>query len=390
MPRLRGAFFMHQVPLSSALQTYQTRVSVLKKGYAQEVFRIKQLANSQLGALRIDQITSVDIANYRDHRLASLNPKTQKPISTGTVRLEMSLLSNLFELAITEWGYCENNPVKKVRKPKSSPGRDRRLTARERRLILRYCHSHPNPELYSIVVIALETAMRQGEILGLAWEHINLSSRIASLQMTKNGTKRDVPLTYTARDMLIRLGAKSTGPVFTYTAAGIKSTWRQAMQRLAIEDLHFHDLRHEAVSVLFERGRLDMMEISAISGHKSLSMLKRYTHLKAGNLLRKMDQPKNKAKAAMLSQLIPYPAEVRVEGGRVCVKLLDFEGLQVDGDTVDAAIERAEDRLLRHLFNRMRMSQPIPSPDQYLEAVPAESIVMIDPLSERFADEVCD
>lgn len=95
--------------MSSALQTYQTRVSVLKKGYAQEVFRIKQLANSQLGALRIDEITSVDIASYRDQRLASLNPKTQKPISTGTVRLEMSLLSNLFELAITEWGYCENN-----------------------------------------------------------------------------------------------------------------------------------------------------------------------------------------------------------------------------------------------------------------------------------------
>lgn len=148
-------------------------------------------------------------------------------------------------------------------------------------------------------------------------------------------------------------------------------------------------VEHEAISVLFERGRLDMMEIAAISGHKSLSMLKRYTHLKAQNLVRKLEQPKNKAKAAMLNQLIPYPAEVSVEGGKVCVKILDFEGLQVQDDTIATAIERAEDRLLRHLFNRIRMSQPIPSPDQYLEAVPSERIVMIDPLAERLAEEVC-
>lgn len=148
-------------------------------------------------------------------------------------------------------------------------------------------------------------------------------------------------------------------------------------------------VEHEAISVLFERGRLDMMEIAAISGHKSLSMLKRYTHLKAQNLVRKLEQPKNKAKAAMLNQLIPYPAEVRVEGGRVRVKILDFEGLQVQDDNIAAAIERAEDRLLRTLFNRIRLSQPIPSPDQYLEAVPSEHIVMIDPLAERLTEEVC-
>ena len=159
------------VSMSSALQTYQTRVSILKKGYAQEVFRIKQLACSHLGDMPIDQVTSVDIATYRDQRLQSLNPRTQGQISPATVRLEMSLLSNLFELAITEWGYCTDNPVKKVRKPKPTPGRDRRLTAREKRLILRYCHNHPNLELYSIVVIALETAMRQGEILGLERPH---------------------------------------------------------------------------------------------------------------------------------------------------------------------------------------------------------------------------
>lgn len=123
--------------------------------------------------------------------------------------------------------------------------------------------------------------MRQSEIIKLCWEHLDLKSRIAHLPDTKNGSKRDVPLSAKARDALIRLGVKSKGNVFTYTSSGIKSTWRFMLGKLGIEDLHFHDMRHEAISRFFELGSLDMMEIAAISGHKSLSMLKRYTHLKA-------------------------------------------------------------------------------------------------------------
>src|SRR3546814_16039884 len=91
---------------------------------------------------------------------------------------------------------------------------DRRLTTREERLILRYAHGHKNRELYSIVIIALATAMRQGEILGLRWEHINFKTRVAHLPETKNGTKRDIPLSTKARDALIRFGTKSNGEDF--------------------------------------------------------------------------------------------------------------------------------------------------------------------------------
>lgn len=371
---------MNSTKLSETLEKYLLSVSIQKKGYEQEKFRIKQIKNSFLGSMLTSEIKSVDIASYRDARLDSLNAKTQKKISPATVKLELSLLSNVFDIARIEWGHCTDNPVKNVRKPKTPPGRDRRVTAREERQILRYCHAHTNVEIYSIVSFALETAMRQSEILNLRWENVNLSSRIASLPETKNGTKRDVPLSLHARDMLTRLTPKSSGRIFSYTANGLKSTWRFMLQRLEIDDLHFHDLRHEAISRLFEKGTLDMMEIAAISGHKSLSMLKRYTHLKASHLVKKMEMPKNKAKAALLSKLIPYPAIVKVEKNRVVVRMLDFENLEVDGCDLKSAIPLAQDKLLRHLMNEIKGSRNIPRPDQYLEPVPAEQLVMIDPL----------
>ncbi|EPB7784110.1 site-specific integrase [Pseudomonas aeruginosa] len=265
--------------LAEGLELYREKVSILKKGYTQESYRIAHILRAPIATKTMREISSPDIADYRDDRLKQLNQRTGKSISPATVRLEMSLLSNVFDIGRIEWGTCDSNPVANVRKPKSPPGRDRRLLPREERLILRYCHGHQTQELYSIVILALETAMRQGEILKLEWEHTNLRNRIAHLPETKNGSKRDVPLSIKARDALIRLGVKTKGRVFNYTSNGLKSAWRIMMLRLEIEDLHFHDLRHEACTRLFELGTLDVMEIAAISGHKSLAMLKRYTHL---------------------------------------------------------------------------------------------------------------
>lgn len=368
--------------LKDALEIYLQKVSILKKGYKQEKFRLAQLAKSALGTMMVDEITSVDIATYRDARLESLNPKTLKKISPATVRLEMSLLSNFFDIARIEWGICDGNPVKNVRKPKTPPGRDRRLTAREERLIHRYCYAHSNIELLSIVVFAVETAMRQSEILKLRWEDVNLRQRVATLNDTKNGSRRDVPMSLTARDMLMRLGPKSSGQIFSYTSSGIKSTWRFMLQRLGIEDLHFHDLRHEACSRLFEKGTLDMMEIAAISGHKSLGMLKRYTHLKAQKLVRKLEAPKNQCRAAVLNHLVPYPAEVIISTQSVKVRVLDFDDLQVEAPVLEEAIEKAQNKLLKALLMRMRQSKPLPLPDQYLETVPQSCLRMLDPLHD--------
>jgi integrase len=376
---------MNEKTVREALELYRARVSILKKGYAQEKYRIEQLGRSFLGTKIVREVTSVDIATYRDQRLAEVNPRTQKTLSTATVRLEMSLLSNFFDIGRIEWGICDGNPVANVRKPKIPPGRDRRLTPREDRLILRYSHNHSNIDLYSIVVLALETAMRQGEILGLQWENLNLKTRVAHLPEPKNGTKRDVPLSLKAREALIRIGVKSKGKVFGYTSNGLKSTWRFMLGRLGIEDLHFHDMRHEAITRLFELGSLDMMEVAAISGHKSLSMLKRYTHLKAQRLVRKLEGNKHKGKQVVIDHLIPYPAALEKHHDRIQVRLLDFEDLAGHGQCHDSAIRVAQDALLRKLLTMIRQSEAIPEPDQYLEFVDENRVIMIDPLGVEAA-----
>lgn len=376
---------MNNMPMREALVRYCKQVSILKKGYAQEKYRIEQICRSFLGDKIVREVTSVDIATYRDGRLSEENPRTKKPLATSTVRLEMSLLSNFFDIGRIEWGICDVNPVSNVRKPKAPPGRDRRLTAREDRQILRYAHQHVNKDLYSIVVLALETAMRQGEILKLQWEYINLKSRIAHLPDTKNGTKRDVPLSIKARDALIRMGVKNNGRVFSYTAEGLKSTWRFMLIKLGIKDLHFHDLRHEAVSRFFELGTLDIMEVAAISGHKSLAMLKRYTHLKATRLVRKLEGNKHKGKQAVLDHLIPYPASIEEGPEQIRIRLLDFDDVEGCGPCHNSAIKVAQNVLLRKILLSMKGSIPIPVPDQYLNFIEGQKIVMIDPLATELS-----
>ncbi|SPX19283.1 shufflon-specific DNA recombinase [Escherichia coli] len=138
--------------------------------------------------------------------------------------------------------------------------------------------------------------MRQGEILALRWEHIDLRHGVAHLPETKNGHSRDVPLSRRARNFLQMMPVNLHGNVFDYTASGFKNAWRIATQRLRIEDLHFHDLRHEAISRFFELGSLNVMEIAAISGHRSMNMLKRYTHLRAWQLVSKLDARRRRHK----------------------------------------------------------------------------------------------
>lgn len=367
------------ISVRNALEKYKLTVSVLKKGYAQEVYRIDKIGSSFLGELPVSEVTSVEIAQYRDLRLNTINEKTRKVLSPASVRLEMSLLSHFFEIARIEWGLCRDNPVLNVRKPKVAPGRERRLTARENRMILRYAYNYANKDLYAIIVIALETAMRQGEILGLRWEYLDMEKRIAYLPETKNGTKRDVPLSLQARDVLLWIGRKNTGSVFGYSKAGLKTVWRTMLQTLKIEDLHFHDLRHEAVSRLFELGTLDIMEISAISGHKSLSMLKRYTHLKAHHLVKKLDGPRRKSRMALMNYLVPYPAVFEPDKEGVRLRILDF-GLIVTGNSRKEAVQKAKDLLLRTIVLAIRDETKLPASDGYLEQVDSCSLVMIDPL----------
>ncbi len=368
--------------IAEALSAYVQRISVFKRGAEQERYRARPIARSFLGKITVGEVTTVDIAAYRDMRLETIAPQTKRLVSPNTVRLELAMLSDMFNIAIVEWGARADNPVTRVRKPKLPPGRDRRVSMVEERRLLRSASVHRNLELHSIVVLALETAMRQAEILGLTWENIDLRSRVAHLPITKNGTKRDVPLSLRAIDAITRLGVRAEGRVFNYTSNGFKSAWRTLVKRCAIEDLHFHDLRHEAVSRLFELGTLDMMEVATISGHKSMQMLKRYTHLKAANLVAKIDGRRtlNRGRRVVTEAVVPYPAFIQQVGKQVTLQFVDFTHLIVEGTDADEVAARARDVLLRELVKAVRESRRPPTPSRPVESDGSCHAIVVNPL----------
>ena len=166
----------------------------------------------------------------------------------------------------------------------SRRGRDRRLKANELDDILRASESE---ELGRVVQLVLETAMRRGEISTLRWENIDLKNKSILLRDTKNGDTRPVPLSSRAIKLLKALPRRIDGGVFGMLPDSITRAFDRACQRAGVEHLRFHDLRHEATSRLFEKG-LNPMEVASITGHKTLQMLKRYTHLKVEDLARKL------------------------------------------------------------------------------------------------------
>ncbi|WP_141393899.1 site-specific integrase, partial [Enterobacter hormaechei] len=219
---------------------------------------------------------------------------------------------------------------------------------------------------YIIFHLALETAMRQGEILNLQWEYIDLQHGVAHLPDTKNGSSRDVPLSRKARNLLQMMPAQLKGKLFSYTSSGFKSAWRNALKELSIENLHFHDLRHEAISRFFELGTLNVMEVAAISGHRSMNILKRYTHLRAYQLVSKLDARRRQTQK-IAPYFVPYPAQVEQdseESGDIKVMLCDFENLTVSAPTRELALALAGELLLRTLALASQRGDRVPAPGE--------------------------
>ncbi|WP_275099650.1 site-specific integrase [Sedimenticola hydrogenitrophicus] len=270
-----------QLPtLGKLLDRYETEFTARKKSNKAERSRLRTLHADELAKQPLERITAPDIAALRD-RLA-------KTRSSGTVRLMIALISHVYTVARKEWALPVANPVMDIRKPPPGRARDRRLSRDETAQLFRLGRRHRNPELLIIIRLAIETGMRQGELLGLTWEDVDLAARIIHLKDTKNGSDRGVPLSRRALRILRRLDpGENAGKLFTYTGDGLRASWKKLLKKGNIEGLRFHDLRHEACSQLFEKG-LDSMEVAAITGHKTLQMLKRYTHLHAGKLADKL------------------------------------------------------------------------------------------------------
>ena len=266
--------------LKELFERYLAEVTPRKKGAASETNRLHALMRLPLARRYVAGIRGMDIARFRDERLRKVTP--------STVKRDLVLLGHVFEVARKEWGIHAHNPVRDIRLPADNRPRDRRLQAGEEARLLEACREARNPWLLPIVQLALETAMRQGELIRLHWEHIDLNRRTAHLPDTKNGESRTVPLSTTAVQVLRTLPRSLHGQVSPgVTTEAIKRAYIRAVRRAGINDLRFHDLRHEATTRLFEKG-LNIMEVATITGHKDLRMLRRYTHLKAEDLAMKL------------------------------------------------------------------------------------------------------
>jgi len=275
---MRGA---DQLTLYEALERYAAEVTPSKRGQQQELSRLRRWQQHPIAEQPLSRIRAADFARFRDAR-------QEEGAGPNTIRLDLALVSHVFEVARKDWGMeVLSNPVKAIRKPKLPRGRERRLMFGEEAKLLAYCDAEGNSLLRAFIVLAIETAMRRGEIAGLSWKDVDLNSRLANLHETKNGTSRIVPLSTRAVAALLSLSSGCQGWVINIHRDNISAAFAAACNACEIHGLTLHDLRHEATSRLFEKG-FNMMEVSAITGHKSLSMLKRYTHLRPSDLLARL------------------------------------------------------------------------------------------------------
>lgn len=321
---VRGAYIQRagadRLTVEDALVRYLAEITPTKRPSSQTTDRQRSvILIRHLGKYSLAAVTAEVAAKFRDARLAGEDRKDKKgnpvPRSNDTVRLDLALLGHLFTVAIKEWGVgLVANPVMNIRRPAPTPGRNRRLTPDEESRLLSAVAGHANPRLSWIVQIALETGMRSSEIVGLRRPQVDLDRRIVRLLETKNTTPRTVPLTRKAaeifRQALEHPTRRETDLVFPGEPGKdgkrrpyeFNAVWLKIKRGQGLADVRFHDLRHEAVSRFVESGLSDQ-EVSAISGHKSMQMLKRYTHLRAEDLVGRLDSISERKTARMEEQV---------------------------------------------------------------------------------------
>lgn len=266
--------------LFEAFTRYAREITPRKKGAKREQARIKVWQAHPLAKRSLASIRGSDVAGFRD-------ASRRRGLAENSVRLEIALLSHVYETCRREWG-MENlaNPCRSIKLPGGSRARERRLEGDEEARLLD-CIQQAMPRTAcarTLVTVAVETGMRQGELLALHWPDVDLARRVVHLSDTKSGDPRDVPLSTTAVEAL--RGMPRNGQVFGITQDRLVRGFKRACTLAGIDDLHFHDLRHESASRL--AGRLQAQELAKMFGWKTLQMSLRYYHPRAEDLAKKL------------------------------------------------------------------------------------------------------
>lgn len=260
---------------------YADEVSSKKRTGRNEQVRLERLGCDPIAKLKLIDLKPGDMAQWRDKRLSEVSP--------ASVQREMNILHHAFEIARKEWGWIIENPLSDVSRPKSPPARDRRISEEE---IEKLClamgffeDSEPSSKSQRVAIamlFAIETGMRAGEICGI--KPGDIQGRVVYLPMTKNGTARKVPLSPRAIELLKLLDEKK---LFDMNSEQLSSLFRKARRKTDIEDLVFHDTRHEAITRL--ASKLNVLELARMVGHRDIKMLQRYYNATAEELADLLD-----------------------------------------------------------------------------------------------------
>jgi len=282
--------------LADLVDRYTRDVIPQKGPWARD--QAKQLAwwRAELGALSLADVTPARIAEARD-KLARGVTVRGGPRSPSTVCRYLAALSHAFAVAVKEWGWLEDSPLRKVTKPREPRGRVRYLGDEERARLLEECRKSESPDLYCAAVLALSTGARRMEVLGLRWGQVDFARRAITLLETKNGEIRSLPLVGHAFDLMVeraKVRRIDTALVFPgrkrpkaglFRPVDLRFPFGTALKRAGIEDFRWHDLRHSAASYLAMNGAT-LAEIAEVLGHKTLAMVKRYAHLSQAHTTR--------------------------------------------------------------------------------------------------------
>ena len=260
---------------------YMANVTPNKRGAEYETILLSALLRHSISEKKLCQLSTRDFSAYRDERLQAISP--------ASLKRQLNPIRHIFQIAINEWGIpLKENPLDKVTLKAKDNRRERRLKDGEYQKLLQAARTRQNPFIEKIIIFAIETGMRRGEILNLRWDQVDLKKRSVTILESKNGYSRTIPITQLATITLQAL-PKDDARVFPTTANALRLSWDRMLKGTGIDDLHFHDLRHEAISRFFEMG-LTVPEVASISGHRDTRMLLRYAHSDIKRVQMKLEQ----------------------------------------------------------------------------------------------------
>jgi len=242
--------------LADLLRRCEAEIVPRKRSADREVYMLRVILRHPTAQVSLQQLTTTEIAKYRDHRLAL--------VKGDTVRRELAIVRHCIEVARNEWSFVlPSNPVQQVKMPRAGNPRVWRAYPGELEKLLKACEASRCRWLPAVIQLAVETGMRRSELLAMRWDDVDLEARTVVLRNTKNGFPRTVPLSPRALNVIKDMPHCGSN-VITISANALRLAWERLRRRAGVLELRFHDLRHEAVSRFFEKG-LNVPEVAMIS-----------------------------------------------------------------------------------------------------------------------------